>query len=379
MKKDFGIYIHIPFCVRKCLYCDFLSFACDKNAQEKYMEALYNEIKAFKPCMEGIEVTSIFIGGGTPSVVEPRLLGKVLGFVKDNYNIKPDAEITMELNPGTVTKESLEEYKTMGINRLSMGLQAWQDRLLKTIGRIHTAEKFEESFCLAREVGFENINVDLMLSLPTQTMEDVKETIEKVTSLNPEHISAYSLIIEEGTPLKDMFDSGVYNEADEDSDRKMYHFACDTLEEKGYSRYEISNFAKKGFESRHNMLYWRTNEYKGFGLGASSYFNGERFHNTDDMEMYLNNSHDHNIIKEDAEKLTKEDKISEFMFMGMRMTEGVSKAEFYERFGLGINEIFGETINKYKKLGMICETEERVFLTDEGTDVSNVIFSDFLL
>ncbi len=379
MKQDFGIYIHIPFCVRKCLYCDFLSFACDKDAQEKYMEALYNEIKAFGPFIRNREVSSIFIGGGTPSVVEPRLLGRVLGFIKENYNVNPDAEITMELNPGTVNKEGLEEYKAMGINRLSMGLQAWQDRLLKIIGRIHTAKRFEESFFLAREAGFKNINVDLMLSLPSQTMEDVKETIEKVTALGPEHISAYSLIIEEGTPLKDMFDKGVYEEADEDTDRKMYHFACEMLEQKGYGRYEISNFAKKGFESRHNMLYWRTNEYKGFGLGASSYFNGERFHNTDNMEMYLNSSYDHNMIKEDTEKLTKEDKISEFMFMGMRMTKGVSKAEFYDRFGLTISDIFGEVIDKYKKMGMVCETEERVFLTSEGTDVSNVIFSEFLL
>ena len=379
MKKEFGIYIHIPFCVRKCLYCDFLSFACDNDAQERYMEALYKEIKAFSRHLEGVEVSTVFIGGGTPSVVDTALLERVIEALKENYSVKADAEITMELNPGTVTADSLKKYKAMGINRLSMGLQAWQDRLLKTLGRIHTAEKFKESFLLAREAGFDNINVDIMLSLPGQTMEDVKETFENVISLSPEHISAYSLIVEDGTPFKDMFESGKFEEIDEDFDRNIYRFSCEMLEKNGYKRYEISNFAKKGFESRHNSLYWRTDEYIGFGLGAHSYFNGERYHNTADMERYIALSEDHESIKEDVEKLTKEDKISEFMFMGLRMDEGVKKSVFKERFDVDMNDIYSEIIIKYKDMGMIEDMGDSIHLTDKGIDVSNVIFSEFLL
>ena len=379
MKKEFGIYIHIPFCVRKCLYCDFLSFACDNDAQERYMEALYKEIKAFSRHLGEIEVSTVFIGGGTPSVVDTALLERVIEALKENYSVKADAEITMELNPGTVTADSLKKYKDMGINRLSMGLQAWQDRLLKTLGRIHTAEKFKESFLLAREAGFDNINVDIMLSLPGQTMEDVKETFENVISLSPEHISAYSLIVEDGTPFKDMFESGKFEEIDEDFDRNIYRFSCEMLEKNGYKRYEISNFAKKGFESRHNSLYWRTDEYIGFGLGAHSYFNGERYHNTADMERYIALSEDHESIKEDVEKLTKEDKISEFMFMGLRMDEGVKKSVFKERFDVDMNDIYSEIIIKYKDMGMIEDMGDSIHLTDKGIDVSNVIFSEFLL
>ena len=379
MKKEFGIYIHIPFCVRKCLYCDFLSFACDKDAQERYMEALYKEIKAFSRHLGEIEVSTVFIGGGTPSVVDTALLERVIEVLKENYSVKADAEITMELNPGTVTADSLKKYKAMGINRLSMGLQAWQDRLLKTLGRIHTAEKFKESFLLAREEGFDNINVDIMLSLPGQTMDDVKETFENVSSLSPEHISAYSLIVEDGTPFKDMFESGKFEEIDEDFDRNIYRFSCEMLEKNGYKRYEISNFAKKGFESRHNSLYWRTDEYIGFGLGAHSYFNGERYHNTADMERYIALSEDHESIKEDVEKLTKEDKISEFMFMGLRMDEGVKKSVFKERFDVDMNDIYSEIIIKYKDMGMIEDMGDSIHLTDKGIDVSNVIFSEFLL
>ncbi|MBE6008031.1 MAG: oxygen-independent coproporphyrinogen III oxidase [Lachnospiraceae bacterium] len=379
MKKDLGIYIHIPFCVRKCLYCDFLSFACGREEQERYMDALYKEIRAFSGRLNGREVSTVFIGGGTPSVVDTALLGKVFEALYENYNIKADAEITMELNPGTVTAESLKEYKTMGINRLSMGLQAWQDRLLNTLGRIHTAEKFKESFLLAREAGFENINVDIMLSLPGQTVEDVKETFENVMALDPEHVSAYSLIIEDGTPFKDMFESGKFDEIDDDFDREIYHLSCDILDRNGYKRYEISNFSKKGYESRHNSIYWRTDEYIGFGLGAHSYFKGERYHNTEDMERYIALSEDYESIKEDAEKLTKEDRISEFMFMGLRMDEGIKRSAFRERFGMDMNDVYRDMIIKYMDMGMIEETDGGIRITDKGIDVSNVIFSEFLL
>lgn len=377
--SEFGLYIHIPFCVRKCLYCDFLSFDNAENVKEDYMEALYKEIKAAKGDLSGRKIDTVFIGGGTPSTVSPRLLGKVLSVVTDELDLADDAEITTELNPGTVTEGSLSDYKAMGINRLSIGLQAYQNRILKTLGRIHTAEKFEETFALARKVGFKNINADIMFALPGQTMGDVKETLERLTELSPEHISAYSLIVEEGTPFKKMFDKGIYKETDEALDREMYRYICEYLKGVGYGRYEISNFAKNGFESRHNSIYWRTYEYKGFGLGASSYFNGERFHNSSDMSKYLKHSDNPQIIKEDVELLSYEDKISEFMFMGLRMEKGVSKTEFKNRFKTEMKSVFFETIEKYKEMGLLEETEDTLRLTDRGIDVSNVIFADFLL
>ncbi len=377
--NDFGVYIHIPFCVRKCLYCDFLSFSGAQSAHKDYMDTLYNEIKYFKADLKGRKINTVFIGGGTPSVVEPKLLGKVMGVVTDELDLDSDAEITMELNPGTVTAESLGDYKAMGINRLSMGLQAWQNKHLKTLGRIHTSEKFVETFNLARQAGFKNINADIMFSLPGQNMIDVEETLDKLTRLKPEHISAYSLIVEEGTPFKKMFDEGAFKEIDDKLDRDMYHFICGYLKDKGYNRYEISNFAKNGFESRHNSIYWRTNEYKGFGLGAHSYFNGERFHNTCDLGAYIKSKGDFKLIKEETESLTLEDKISEFMFMGLRMEEGVKKAEFKNRFGLDLRSIYGKIIDKYKQMDMLFENEDRIYLSDKGIDVSNVIFSDFLL
>lgn len=377
MSDDFGIYIHIPFCVRKCLYCDFLSFSGAENVYEDYINTLCKEIRNFKGEISHRTIDTVFVGGGTPSAIPTKMLGRVMGIVTDELNIGGDAEITMELNPGMATAESLSDYRSMGINRLSIGLQAWQDRHLKTLGRIHTKEKFVETYYLARKAGFRNINTDIMFSLPGQTMTDIEETLENIVKLAPEHISAYSLIIEEGTPFKKMFDSGVFKETDEKLDRDMYAFICGYLKEYGYNRYEISNFSKKGFESRHNSIYWRTNEYIGFGLGAHSYFNGERFHNTCDMDEYLKSRGEHR--KKDVEVLTQEDKISEFMFMGLRMDEGVSKEKFKRRFNSDIRSIYREVIDKYKNMGMIRETEDTISLTDKGIDVSNVIFGDFLI
>lgn len=375
MPDDFGIYIHIPFCVKKCLYCDFLSFSGCESVFTDYTKALCSEITEFKTEISDRKITSIFVGGGTPSVLPSKLMGDILGTLTDSLNVDNSAEITIEANPGTVTPLSLKDYRYMGINRISMGLQSWQNRLLKTIGRIHTSEKFVESYRLAREAGFKNINADIMFSLPGQTMADIKETLENLTALEPEHISAYSLIVEDGTELKRMYDSGVYALPDEDADREMSGYITDFLAEKGYNRYEISNFSKKGFESRHNSLYWRTYEYKGFGIGAHSYINGERYHNTCDMGSYLSG----NFAKEDAERLTLDDKMSEFMFMGMRMTEGVSRAEFKRRFGYDTDSVFGDTIKKYAGLELIEDNGDSIRLTDRGFDVSNVIFSEFLI
>lgn len=379
MSDDFGIYIHIPFCVKKCLYCDFLSFPGGEYVFDEYTDALCKEIKGFKNEISDRRVTSIFIGGGTPSLLPPKLMGRAVSAVTDSFNVDNNAEITIEANPGTLTQHSLRDYRIMGINRISMGLQAWQNRLLKAIGRIHTSEKFVESFTLAREAGFKNINTDIMFSLPGQTMTDIEETLSALIKLGPEHISAYSLIIEEGTELKRLYDKGVFSMPDDDTDREMYYYIRDFLAENGYGRYEISNFSKKGFESRHNSLYWRTYEYKGFGLGSHSYINGERYHNTCNMDAYLKCGTGQDIIKEDAEKLTLNDKMSEFMFMGLRMTEGVSRAEFLRRFGCDMQSVFGSVINKFIDMGLIYENEGSICLTDRGFDVSNIVFSEFLI
>lgn len=375
MPDDFGIYIHIPFCIKKCLYCDFLSFSGCENVFGDYTKALCSEIREFKAEISDRKVTSVFAGGGTPSLLPSKLMGDILDTLTDTFNVDNSAEITIEANPGTVTAVSLKDYRYMGINRISMGLQAWQNRLLKTVGRIHTSEKFVESYRLAREAGFKNINADIMFSLPGQTMTDIKETLENLTALEPEHISAYSLIVEDGTKLKRLCDRGVYALPDEDADREMSTYVTDFLTEKGYNRYEISNFSKNGFESRHNSLYWRTYEYKGFGLGAHSYINGERYHNICDMNRYLKGD----FAKEDTERLALNDKMSEFMFMGMRMTEGVSRTEFKRRFGCGMDSVFGDAIKKYVGLELIEDKRERICLTERGFDVSNIIFSEFLI
>lgn len=324
MKDKISLYIHIPFCVRKCLYCDFPSFSGMESIFDDYVRMLCREIDETYSDYRGMEVKSIFVGGGTPSVLPPALLGRISDKIFSRFDVDSKAEITIETNPGTLDAKKLAEMKSMYFNRLSMGLQAWQDRLLKKLGRIHTADEFETNFLQARDAGFKNINVDLMFALPAQSLDDWQETLEKVIKLRPEHISAYSLIIEEGTPFFDMFDRGELKETDEETDRKMYYLAKEMLSDKSYKQYEISNFAREGFECYHNKVYWRTEEYQGFGLGAHSYADGVRFHNTYDMKEYLRGEG----FRLDKEFLSLQEKQEEFMFMGLRMNEGVSEAEF---------------------------------------------------
>ncbi len=267
----------------------------------------------------------------------------------------------------------------MGFNRLSMGVQAWQNRLLTTLGRIHSIEEFQNNFMIARGAGFQNINVDLMFALPSQTFEDWNETLKKITEMNPEHISAYSLIIEEGTPFYDKFEKGELQEIGEELDRKMYHYAVSFLAENGYEQYEISNFAKKGRDSRHNQIYWETQPYLGLGLGAHSFFGGSRFHNTYDMDKYILAHGEITIIEEDREAETKKDEIEEFMFLGLRMTKGVSFDEFYGRFGIDMRQVYPESIATSIQSGLLKETVSGIALTARGIDLSNQVFTEFLL
>ena len=374
-RKDtsFELYIHIPFCVRKCAYCDFLSAPGSEEAKASYTEALLREIEAVKT--EKREVSSIFVGGGTPSALSPSLMGDIFEKIHKSFSVAPDAEITIEANPGTLSKEKLFLYGNVGINRLSLGLQSPEAAELKSLGRIHTYEEFLESFSLAREAGFQNINVDLMCALPDQTYEGWVRNLRKVAALHPEHISAYSLIIEEGTP----FAKRKLNLPDEDTEYRMYEDTAGILAEYGYEQYEISNYAKKDLACQHNVGYWTRKEYLGLGLGAASLWENQRFSNTSDFSLYLNNSGFPEKIRGDRETLSLEAEMSEFMFLGLRMTKGVSKAEFLEGFGVPIESVYGKVLDKYKSVGLLEETEGRIFLTRAGIHVSNGVMAEFLL
>lgn len=372
-KKPMELYVHIPFCVKKCDYCDFLSGPAGKERQREYFQSLGREIAAV-PEFPDREITTVFIGGGTPSVPDPALMGAILDQIRNKFFMAPDAEITIEANPGTLYKEKLQEYRKHGVNRLSLGLQSPQNRELKILGRIHTWEEFLESFFMAREAGFSNINIDLMSAIPDQTYEGWIHNLRTVAGLDPEHISAYSLIIEEGTP----FASRTLNLPDEDAEYNMYEATAQILREYGFEQYEISNYAKKGRECRHNVGYWIRQDYLGFGLGASALYGKERFANTQDMKKYLENSRTPEKIREKEPPLTREDEMAEFMFLGLRMTRGISKAEFERQFGSEIDAIYGDVLRKYKSMGLLLEENGRIFLSREGIHVSNSVMADFL-
>ena len=374
-KKDgLELYLHIPFCIKKCDYCDFLSGPSTRAGQEAYIYALLREIKAVS-ALEKRPVDTVFIGGGTPSVPECDVMEKLLQGMQESFCFQKDAEITIEANPGTLTPKKLELYRKYGIDRISIGLQSPKDEELKVLGRIHNYEQFQESYQMARAAGFSNINTDLMFAIPGQSYEGWMENLRTVAELGPEHISAYSLIIEDGTP----FSKRELDLPDEDTEYRMYEDTAKVLEEYGYHQYEISNYARRGQECRHNEGYWQRKDYIGRGLGAASLVGNERFTNTTDMQEYLENSGNPEQIRNNREILTREDEMAEFMFLGLRMTEGVSKAEFQEYFGIAIEKIYGKVLEKYKHQGLLVEKEDRIFLSRAGIHVSNVVMADFLL
>lgn len=368
------LYIHIPFCIKKCDYCDFLSGPADEKSQEAYVRALLGEIDAVGAEAER-PVTSIFVGGGTPSVLSPVLMGQIFETINKKFLITPDAEITMEANPGTLSAKKLEAYKAMGINRLSLGLQSPDDRELKILGRIHNYQQFLESYFLARETGFANINVDLMCAIPGQTYQGWMENLKTVASLAPEHISAYSLIVEEGTP----FAGRPLNLPDEETEYRMYEDTMPVLADYGYEQYEISNYAKAGKACKHNIGYWKRTDYLGIGLGAASLLGSRRFSNTRSMEEYLQKSCFPEKIRRGWQMLSKEDAMAEFMFLGLRMTKGISRGEFREAFGCTVESIYGLVLEKYKNMALLVEKDGRIFLSRKGIHVSNSIMSEFLL
>lgn len=377
MSGGMELYLHMPFCVRKCAYCDFLSFPSGAKTQRMYVKRLMEDIGVMGKRYGEIPVETIFIGGGTPSVPDSGLIVEIMEHVRHAFHVADGAEISMEANPGTVTREKLTDYRKAGINRLSFGLQSANDRELKLLGRIHTWAEFLESFTLARECGFANLNIDLMSALPGQTCESWKETLSRVTDLDPEHISAYSLIIEEGTPFGERYGSeeGRKLLPDEDSEREMYHETKRFLKDCGYERYEISNYAKPGRECRHNIGYWTGVPYLGLGLGASSYLDGCRFSVNPDMKQYFEEKPG---MFTDIEKLTKKDMEEEFFYVGLRMTAGVSLSEFERRFGISAKEVYPGLMETFVKEKAARFEGDRFVLTDYGLDVSNYIMAQFL-
>ena len=371
--KKVGIYVHIPFCVKKCKYCDFVSFENKFDMQEKYVKCLTQEIDNCN--ITNFEVDTIYFGGGTPSSISVEYIGNILEKIRNKFKVREDAEITIEVNPGTVLKENLEYYKRFGFNRISIGLQSTKDELLKTIGRIHTYSQFVECFKNAREVGFQNINVDLMLGLPTQTIKDLEESLNEVVNLGANHISLYSLIVEEGTVLKQEIDNGLYVLPSEDEERKMYDYTKKLLEKNNYIHYEISNFSKKGFESKHNLNCWNQEEYLGFGLSAHSYFDKKRFSNTSDFEKYLS-SQKENIQVNEVQ--TSESQKKEYMLLGFRKIQGISISEFERKFGIHPLFYFRFEISKLVQKELIEVDLDSIRLTRKGLDLANLVFEEFV-
>lgn len=394
-RRELELYIHIPFCVKKCNYCDFLSFGtederlsdtpCHPTRQlpvpEVYVDRLCREIRWYgqKEEFSHRPVISVFFGGGTPSLLSEAQIFRLMAELRYNFLIRRDAEVTMEANPGTLTPGKLKQMRFCGINRLSLGLQSTVERELKALGRIHSYGAFLQSFKWAREAGFKNINVDLMTALPEQTMSSYLKSLEQAAALKPEHISAYSLIIEPGTPFEAMEAQGELALPDEDEEREMYHLTRKFLSEMGYERYEISNYARPGYECRHNIGYWRGRDYLGLGLGASSLINGRRFSNRTEIKDYLALTMGSDDWYEAVETLTPAAKMEEFMFLGLRLVRGVSEKDFYRKFGVKMMSVYGEVIRKNELEKLLIRKNGWLRLTELGMDLANMVMADFIL
>ena len=376
-----GIYIHIPFCISKCIYCDFCSAPADDETKEHYVDALCREIAVAGERAEAEgdkrKISTIFFGGGTPSILHSALLIKIMNAVRGAFTVADDAEITVECNPGTLSKSKLATYKDIGVNRLSIGLQSPNNRELKNLGRIHTYEQFEESYIEARLAGFDNINVDIMSAIPNQTVAGYEDNLRKIIALKTEHISAYSLIVEEGTPLYNMVER-THGKIlpSEDEDREMYAMTKVMLADAGYSRYEISNYAKSGRECRHNISYWERADYLGFGVAAASLLGKRRFTNTLDVASYIANPIDNHS---EEQLLTLNAEMEEYMFLGLRMMKGVDTERFGELFGKSFDELYGEITARQIEQGLMVRDGKRVRLTDIGIDISNTVMAQYML
>lgn len=385
--RNLSIYIHIPFCIKKCLYCDFLSYPAPEEDRKAYLELLLSEIEGQAPFYQEHQVISVFIGGGTPSVLEGREIEEILWKLKNCYHFENVCELTIEVNPGTVTEEKLAAYLRAGINRLSIGLQSTNEEELRTLGRIHDYRRFCHTYEMARKMGFRNINIDLMSAIPGQTYDSYKETLEKVLAHGPEHISAYSLILEEGTWFYEHKKELAL--PSEEEDRRLYELTGEMLAAHGYHRYEISNYAKEGYECEHNKVYWKRGDYLGFGLGAASMVEEVRFSNPRTLEAYRTKIQEmiydkktepltrlRSRIAESAQCLSEAEQMEEFMFLGLRLMEGIEKEDFLQKFGVPIEDIYGETLLRLRREGLI-EADEPIRLTPYGVDISNYVMAQF--
>lgn len=385
MKKNLSIYIHIPFCVRKCLYCDFLSAPADQETMEQYVNALCREIIRKSSICKEYTITTVFIGGGTPSILPGEWIEKIIGTVRENYHMDMECEISIEANPGTITPDKLKYWRRAGVNRLSIGLQSARNDELKALGRIHSFEDFLYTYEIIIKSGFNNINIDLMSAIPKQTSVSWQETLKAVCSLNPPpvHISAYSLIVEENTP----FYENTPELPEEDEERNIYKITYDILSKLGYVQYEISNYAMPGYACRHNQVYWRRGNYLGFGIGAASMVENVRFSNIRELGSYISLCENglETVEKSSINHLSEKEQMEEFMFLGLRMTEGICEEEFCKAFGRTIESVYPGIVEDFCKKGLLKRRadekagEHRIMLTRYGIDVSNVVMAEFLL
>ena len=383
MRRPLELYLHIPFCARKCEYCDFLSGPANATTCHEYVKQLIKEIIYQSAFCKAYRITTVFVGGGTPSILRTEDLETIMKTVQAHFFLEPSAEITIEVNPGTVTKEKLEAYRKCGINRISIGLQSANDQELKTLGRIHSYDEFLKTYQRVRLAGFSNVNVDLMSALPGQTAASWKTTLKKVTMLKPEHISAYSLMLEEGTPFYEKYHGNPQLLPNEEEEREIYYMTKEFLHDQGYERYEISNYARPGYECRHNLGYWTGVEYLGLGLGASSNIGHFRFQNEPDLQRYQKISmHGENVgehLRHSLVRLSDKERMEEFMFLGLRMMKGVSGSAFLQRFGQNMWNVYGEVLKKLEENHLIVVESPYVRLSNFGIDISNYVLSEFLL
>lgn len=376
--KKLGLYIHIPFCKKKCDYCDFISFSNKTDLIEQYINSLNKEIKKCRINKDEYEVKTIYFGGGTPSVIDSSYIIEIIKTLREKFNISENAEVTIEINPGTVDEQKLKDYYNAGINRISFGLQSTKSELLKLVGRIHSYSSFLDAYNLARKVGFKNINVDLMIGLPVQTLEDIQKDLERIIDLKPEHISVYSLIVEEGTIIEEKIKNKELYLPSEELERKMYWKVKEKLEKNGYIHYEISNFAKKGFESKHNLSCWNQEKYIGFGVAAHSYINNTRYSNTDNLENYIVGADDPVRQQTTHEIQTEEDKMKEYMLLGLRKIEGVKISEFKNKFVHNPIYLYRENLSKLVTQDLIEIDIDNIKLTNKGIDLANLVWEEFV-
>lgn len=386
--ENLQLYLHIPFCEKKCDYCDFLSGPSNLAQRDIYVDALCEEINLHKELGKNVEISSIFFGGGTPSILNAEQISKIMQTIRQVFlAINKAAEITVEVNPGTVNKEKLKCYHQLGIHRLSIGLQATNNEELRKLGRIHTYETFLETYSMARELGFENINIDLMSAIPGQTIESWGESLDKIIALKPEHISAYSLIIEEDTPYNDIYGEEKEKAKElppEEEEREMYYLTQKSLKAAGYERYEVSNYAKDSYACRHNLGYWNRTPYLGLGIGAASLLvdtnKGEkRTTNIREINSYMACINQGKYPWEGEEYLSKKESMEEYMFLGLRKKNGISISEFEEKYHTTVENVYGTVVEGLKTKELLKVEKDNMFLTEKGIDLSNMVLSEFLL